>query len=613
MTSSSPSRYAHGGARLAAAVLIFLGIWLILMPVPVAGAGKYHVYSCRTPAGAVAPTDGWSGSVTGPWMYDLDSCASGGSLTAALAGGVEQGANVSDAAWTFSAPAGTSIAAARLWRAGEARTSRPYGTTVFWLATPDDSYDSADVFDKCENAEEGCPGRGGSQSPMARENLVEVPPGNSSGATHIYVNAACGGGNGTDCPASGGGYSVWVSLYAADITLADDTPPTVSNVGGSLASSSVLSGVGDISFTASDAGSGLYEAVFSIDGHAVSEQLLNPGDEACRNVGATSDGSNAFLAVQPCPLRLSDDLTFDTALASEGSHVLKVQLLDAAHNATTILDRQVSIDNKPAAPAPVTPAPVAPGPVDPVGGAPITIAPGGPTNVNTSIALAPSTSSAVSGSASGESASGQVRLTARWTSTGMQARVSRYGAPDRIAGRLTSAAGQGISGAAIEVLQRPAYHGAPIRRIGGVSTGSGGRWTLVLPRNASSQALRFSYRGQDGAVEAGASLRLSVHAGIALSIAPHSASVGRRIFFRGALHGAPIPEGGKQLVLEARSGGGEWIQFDTVSTSAWGHYRASYRFKLPGPVTYQFRVVSRYEADFPFLEGKSNVVNVHEY
>ena len=31
-----------------------------------------------------------------------------------------------------------------------------------------------------------------------------------------------------------------------------------------------------------------------------------------------------------------------------------------------------------------------------------------------------------------------------------------------------------------------------------------------------------------------------------------------------------------------------------------------------GPITYRFRVVSRFEADFPFLEGASNVVGVHE-
>ena len=102
-----------------------------------------------------------------------------------------------------------------------------------------------------------------------------------------------------------------------------------------------------------------------------------------------------------------------------------------------------------------------------------------------------------------------------------------------------------------------------------------------------------------------------MHAGIALRIAPRVTSAGHSIRFSGVLAGAPIPPGGKQLVLEASSGG-EWIQFDTVSTNAKGGYRASYRFKFPGPVTYRFRVVSRYEADFPFLEGASNTVDVYE-
>lgn len=332
----------HGSGWIAASLLL-LGV--CLAPVPPANARIYHVYSCRTPWGAVAPTSGWSGSINGSWMSDSDSCGSGGSLTAALDGGVEQPANASDAAWTFSAPAGTSIAAAKLWRAGEARTSRPYGTTVYWLAAPNDSYDAADIFDKCENAEEGCPGRGNPQSPMAQGNLVEVPSANLSGATHIYMNAACGGGTGTNCPATGSGYSVWVSLYAADITLTDDTAPIASNVGGSLTTGGTLSGVGDISFSAADKGSGLYEAVFSIDGHAVSEQLLESGSGPCRSVGGTSDGSDAFFEVEPCPLQLSDDLSFDTALAPEGPHLLTVQLLDAAGNATTMLNRQVTFAN----------------------------------------------------------------------------------------------------------------------------------------------------------------------------------------------------------------------------------------------------------------------------
>jgi hypothetical protein len=50
----------------------------------------------------------------------------------------------------------------------------------------------------------------------------------------------------------------------------------------------------------------------------------------------------------------------------------------------------------------------------------------------------------------------------------------------------------------------------------------------------------------------------------------------------------------------------------SAGRAALSRCRASYRFKFPGPVTYRFRVLSRFEADFPFLDGASNVVDVRE-
>jgi hypothetical protein len=134
-----------------------------------------------------------------------------------------------------------------------------------------------------------------------------------------------------------------------------------------------------------------------------------------------------------------------------------------------------------------------------------------------------------------------------------------------------------------------------------------------VPRDSSSAALRFVYESpqNDTIPLATAALTLRVHAGIALHIAPHITSVGHTIVFTGTLHGAPVPPGGKQLVLEASSGG-EWIQFRTLDTTAKGRYHASYRFKFPGPITYRFRVYVPHEADFPFLSGASNVVGVFE-
>jgi hypothetical protein len=229
--------------------------------------------------------------------------------------------------------------------------------------------------------------------------------------------------------------------------------------------------------------------------------------------------------------------------------------------------------------------------------------------------IGPGSPLALRGPANGVNASDQANLTARWTSTARELRTSDYGALDRITGRLSTIADVGIGAAGIDVYETQAYHGAVVSRVGSVVTGPTGAWTLTLPRGVSSTALRFSYRSHldDTVAVATATLRLNVHAGIALKIAPRSVSVGRRIFFSGVVHGAPIPEGGKQLVLEARSGRGEWIQFNTIRTNAGGRYQSSYRFKFPGPITYRFRVLSRYEADFPYLDGTSSNVEVHEH
>jgi len=229
-----------------------------------------------------------------------------------------------------------------------------------------------------------------------------------------------------------------------------------------------------------------------------------------------------------------------------------------------------------------------------------------------STSTAPTPPAAQPNPANGTNASDQAKLTARWITTTKPTRTSAYGAPDRVTGRLTNPAGQPIAGALLDVTETPADQGAKTVSLAGVRTGPTGSWALTLPKGISSSTLRIAYRSHldDPAPTATATLRLRVHAGIELRIAPRVTSVGRSIFFSGTLHGAPIPLG-KQLVIEASSGG-EWIQFDTISTTAKGRYRASYRFKFPGPANYRFRVISPYEADFSFLGGASNVVDVHE-
>src|SRR5580700_6007173 len=80
------SKRARRTARLGAVVVVLAAAASGAAAVPsTAAAGQFHVYSCRTPSGESAPTDGWSGSVTGTASIVEDTCSqAGGALMAGL-------------------------------------------------------------------------------------------------------------------------------------------------------------------------------------------------------------------------------------------------------------------------------------------------------------------------------------------------------------------------------------------------------------------------------------------------------------------------------------------------------------------------------------------------
>jgi hypothetical protein len=563
------------------AVGLLVGVWLAWAQA--ASAGEWTQVTCTQPNGQPAPTEGWQGSSGGVGSESgtINMCAQpGGELTAFDSSTATETAYMGPM-WTYTAPAGSTIAGGAL----TISALTPHGQA--YVATPQNSFKD-DALLNCQYNVEPCASSG-------IAGTWTIPPA-QAGGTQLFMAAFCVAPNPgeTICPARPGEINAEIKLSAADIELANSSVPTGTSFAGSLLAPTA-SGKASLTFSAQDPeGPGVYRVIVDLDGTAVYQATPDSNGGQCASIGAYASGVSEFLNAQPCKQNVAVDVLLDTTRFSNGQHLLKVTVQDAAGNTTVVRDDTISIANASA------------------GG--VTSGGAGTSSGAGVSSIGPGSPPAVRGPVNGTNASDQATLTARWVSTAKVLRTSRYGAVDRVTGRLTGPGGVGIGSAGIDVYETPAYHGAGTRRIGGVSTGPTGQWTLTLPRGVSSGALRFDYRSHqnDTVAAASATLRLSVHAGIALKIAPRSASVGRKIFFSGVLHGAPIPEGGKQLVLEARSGG-EWIQFDTIRTNARGRYRATYRFKFPGPVTYQFRVLSRYEADFPFLDGTSNVVAVHEH
>ena len=578
--SSAGPRMRRRGSRRLTASLLLLGVCLALTPSS-AAANSYHDFLCEIPygpnAGSSAPTEDMSFSTTGSFSQGSANCTGpNGEIMTRMDGAVTHSANGEGETARFTAPTGLSIAGFTLWRYEQIGNTQAYGPPVTGIEYGNAG--SHTSVDACAWID-GCSTNGSQTSRLSSAN--EVSASNLGGMTYIQWFAVCADTGGT-CPT---GPDTEEDLYAADIDLVNETPPTVSDVSGPLVSGVTLTGKQAVSFNASDGQSGVYGSSLVVNGTTRVSQILDTNGGACQSLNLTTDGQRSFDHAKPCVSSLSAGLSLDTSLLAPGQHSLQLIVEDAAGNQTIAYNGTIMIAGPPSAGA--------------------TASPGG--------AIGPGSPLALRGAANGTNASDQAKLTARWAGTAKELRTSRYRQVDRVTGRLTTATGQPIPGAMLDVSATAADQGAKAASLASVRTGPTGAWTLTLPKGVSSSTVRFGYRSHvnDTIPAATASLTLRVHAGVELRIAPRTTSVGHTISFSGTLHGAPIPPGGKQLVLEASSAG-EWIEFRTITTDAKGRFHASYRFKFPGPITYRFRVLSRHEADFPFMAGTSNVVAVHE-
>jgi hypothetical protein len=626
----------HWGVLL----LGILGASLALTAEP-AQAGRFHVYSCRTPNGGVAPTEGWVGSRSpeSASVVAVDTCASGGALTAGLKDTTAHEVST-NATWTLTIPSADTLSSLTLWRAGDTEGREAKNATYQFVFAGPTLYKSFPEGECIYSL--GCKSVGEPEEPLSLRNILSIPKANLG--EHFYVTSQCGGLESYVCPENQGdskGDAAVVFVYAADLLLEQTSQPSVTpgSVGGELATDPKLSGTASVLFEATDPGSGVYQAVVEVDGKVVGTTSLDSNGGHCANVGQTTDGLPAFLYLKPCAATVSADVPLDTTSLSNGVHHIVVSVNDAAGNATTVLDRNVEVANGSPASS-MEGASSTGGTSSSTGGASSTGGDSSTAGTSSSTGGASSATGAPpsgqSGSATGGSAlpggsqvvgavngtppTGEPVLEARWVSKGgTTARSgtelsSPWGRTRTITGRLRSTNGAPIVGALLEVSATPATQGARARAIGSPRTRADGAFSLTVPAHACSEQIVVAYRVHRGDVlpVATQTLTLVVPASLSLSVTPRSSHVGGTIHFSGLLRGGPLPAGGKQLVLQASSPGTGWRTFKVLSTNRRGRYRSSYRFRLPGPVTYRFRAVSRREADYPFASGSSDVVLVHE-
>jgi hypothetical protein len=324
----------------------------------VARAGTYEVAICHDPAsGYTTPTDGISYPSAGAFVDAgvYDGCGTSGYVFATVDGIAAHGPG-DIAVWQFTAPPGTTIADALVYRAFSAGPSSPYRSPIDGIEAVSSSGASS-VLAQCSQAY-GCVSTGsGPLSEFDPANVLDFT--GLAGVSAIDGTAGCGGGlscapgGGAICPELGSDPCIASNhLYAMVVTLADDSAPTASNVGGTLVAPAVISGVAEVSFAATDTGSGLYSAAVTVDGVVLARSLIDGNDARCVPIdGPGSNGAPTavmrFSWTVPCALAGSGTVSLDTGVLADGAHSVVVSVSDAAGNTATVWSGTIHTDNAP--------------------------------------------------------------------------------------------------------------------------------------------------------------------------------------------------------------------------------------------------------------------------
>jgi hypothetical protein len=187
---------------------------------------------------------------------------------------------------------------------------------------------------------------------------------------------------------------------------------------------------------------------------------------------------------------------------------------------------------------------------------------------------------------------------------------ARYGSTVALSGKLTDAVGNPLIGAPVEVLEHVDLPGLDWKHLATITTIASGAFSFRATAGPA-RILRFRYPGTATMRPVVEEVELRVRAGVTLTPSRNRLRNGHSVVFRGRLLGAPVPEEGKLLALQALTTRG-WRTFATPRARG-RDGRWSYRYNFtdtPTTVRYSFRVVAPKEAGYPYEEGTSKVARV---
>jgi hypothetical protein len=321
--------------RIRAVVLLAVSAAIGFEALPqMSWAGTFTVTSCDRSIGNV--NHAWLASLNNdPAHLDVATTCpplAGGSLQQQQ----EQGLWVADhlptttnspdraqAAWVFTAPAGTSVT--------HVSFDRFVGATpeLGWVPG---LWSDGVLIDSCSQSNGQC--TGGAAYGDSAGDTAEL----STSAKQLLFGVLCREVNSGGCLTGYSGHEVWASMAGSAVTITDNTPPSIGSPRGPLwgpgPAGGYHQGIEGVDFAPSDS-TGIKRVSLIVDG-APSQ---------------TQDLGCDYTEVAPCATPSDETLSLDTTTLADGGHTIAIATEDAAGNVAQV-DHTITTDNS--APGPPT-------------------------------------------------------------------------------------------------------------------------------------------------------------------------------------------------------------------------------------------------------------------
>ena len=543
-------------------LVVFLAV--MSLGTDTARAGTYHLYSCRTPAGGTAPTDGWSSSLSTTLSRMRNTCDAGGEMAVELAGAVPLG---TVAGWRFTAPDNVSIGRVRLWRSGGAVGMYASGGLPYWLISrPGTEHAAGSTVEVCgqDPSVGSCVSRGDGFRAMSDQNVVDFDAG---GASTFWGTVQCGGVG--PCDGTAPLPDAFLNLHAADVQLRDDSAPRADGqLAGDLLVDGVVSGARSVIASLADAGSGVYGIDVEVDGRRVAGTVSS----GCAQADVAADGTRAFTRRRPCTTVTTLKADIDTAVLADGDRAVRVVAQDAAGNRTVLVQRTITVYNTPATPLDAQGVARALNPFAQPGHVP-------------------------NGAGAAEGVKPVLRILTR---RGPRTRTLGPRRTLQLTGSLAAPDGQPIVGARLAVISKVSGR-QPEQLAGYHVTDANGHVAFSLPPGPT-RTIRLAYYAfsDSRTFTQSAAVTALARTALTLRVGPRRLRAGQLVTLTGGVSREGLPQRGVIAVLQGYQAGLGWRTFRTVRVSGTsGRYSTRYRIRYSSN-RLKFRVVVRNQEGYPY-------------